>query len=135
MDRPRRERLAVRLCSYLLADQDADAALFALFTNTEGTDGAHPYAGHIEVLIQEMNTASLPVQSGWLVTPNGWTDYLCVQDCCASLKPLEQVTDSLINAELIFQGSSYTADTEPVLPAYTGTVAIEETITTKAAEL
>lgn len=126
---------AVRLCTYLLTDQDADGSLFAVFTGKEGTDGTHPYAEHVEVLMQEMNTAGLPVKSGWLITPAGWTDCRCVQDCCAALKPLGQVTDSLINAELIFRGSSYAQDAEPVFPACTGTAATEATITAAAKEL
>ncbi|HEV7168782.1 MAG TPA: DUF4192 domain-containing protein [Micrococcaceae bacterium] len=126
---------AVRLCTYLLTDGDADGALFAVFTNREGADGAHPYAEHVEALMQELNNAGLPVKSGWLVTGEGWTDYLCVQECCTTLKPLEQVRDSLVNAELIFRGSPYSTDTVPVFPAYTGTASTEDTITAKAEEL
>ncbi len=121
---------AVKACSYLLTEENADGTLFVLYT--AAGDG-HPHAEMVETLMQELNKAGIPARNGWLVTAQGWKDYLCVEDCCTGLAPLEAITDSVLNAELTFRGSSYEKDAAAHIPACTGTAATEQAVTDTAA--
>lgn len=96
--------------SFIDGDDEADGVLLIVYTHALRTpDGPPPHGVLVGELSDVLAVAGLPVRSGWLVSAAGWRDYFCDDGrCCPwSGHPLDTVTDSRLNAELIFGGSSF----------------------------
>ncbi len=117
---------------YLTADDEADGALLAFFSGPAaegggggsgsamaaavgdggvGADdpaGAHALAGLLRELEHTLGRAGLPVRDAWLIGERYWRNANCLDpSCCAPPgRPIEEIRNSCLNAELVFRGSS-----------------------------
>lgn len=106
---------------YLEADDDADGALLAVFSNAPwATPPGSPGGGEAPArgmtalarLLRELeftlDEARLPVRDVWLVGERYWRNAHCVDPSCCPRpgRPVEEIRDSRLNAELVFRGSS-----------------------------
>lgn len=132
---------------YLEADKEADGTLLAIFAGPPGegaagadgpdgggTDADGPDAGladtgtgspALATLLRELEralgAAGLPVRDAWLIGERHWRNAYCTDPaCCAPPgRPVEEIRNSRLNAELVFRGSSVGA--APGSPAASGT--------------
>lgn len=107
------------VASYLEADEDADGSLLALFTDTDG-DGTR-WAELLSELESALADTGMPVRDTWLVGARYWRNAHCVDpSCCAPPgRPVEEIRNSRLNAEMVFRGSAVGAApglTAPALP-------------------
>ena len=94
------------VASYLAADAEADGSLLALFTETDG-DGA-PWAELLAALDNTLADAGMPVRDAWLVGADYWRNAYCLDpSCCAPPgRPVEEIRNSRLNAEMVYRGST-----------------------------
>lgn len=103
---PRNYACTVR--DYLRADQHADAALLVIFTNHGWMDPPQAYGGLLAALQAVLGTAGMPVRDAWYVGDSYWRDAYCSDHACCPVpgRPVEEIRDSRLNAEMVFRGSS-----------------------------
>ncbi len=97
------------LC-YLAEDKSADGALLAVFGSRDWVEPVRiPQRKMMETLETALARAGKPVKHSWYVGPEHWRSYDCAdKDCCGwPGNPVSRITDSALNAELIFRGSTY----------------------------
>ncbi|WP_026533472.1 DUF4192 domain-containing protein [Arthrobacter sp. H41] len=98
------------VCSFLRSDDTADGSLMMLYT-AAGWErpGDPPYRTMVKALGAALELAGLHLRDGWLISPSAWRDYFCADPQCCPWPghPLEGVADSALNAELIYEGSSF----------------------------
>ncbi len=94
------------VASYLAADDAADGSLLAFFTETDG-DGAR-WAPLLAELEDTLAGAGMPVRDAWLVGSGYWRNAYCLDPlCCAPPgRPVEEIRNSRLNAEMVFRGST-----------------------------
>ena len=95
---------------YLESDSSADGVLMAVYTDSEWAEpDSPPYAPLIHCLDLVLDAAGLPLLDGWLVSSSHWRDYFCEDASCCPWPghPLARITESILNAELVYQGSTY----------------------------
>ena len=125
---------AGRITHYLLADAEADHVLFIVYTDETGNGEGQPFAEHAEALKAEFARAELVLVDGWLVTSKGWRNYFCDDRACCPNHSLAEITDSTLNAELVFTGSNPGTHETIADPAYRGGDGNAEKIATLADE-
>ncbi|WP_426225692.1 DUF4192 domain-containing protein [Pseudarthrobacter sp. DSP2-3-2b1] len=93
---------------YLEADQLADGALLAVFTNDGWMEPPGTYSGLLGALEDVLDSAGLTVRDAWFVGDAYWRDAHCTdQDCCPFPgRPVQAIRDSMLNAEMVYRGSS-----------------------------
>jgi hypothetical protein len=93
---------------YLQADHHADAALLVFFTNDGWMDVPQTYTGLLAALQATLGTSGMPVRDAWYVGDTYWRDACCTDHACCPLpgRPVEDIRDSRLNAEMVFRGSS-----------------------------
>jgi hypothetical protein len=93
---------------YLRADQQADGALLALFTNNGWMDPPGTYHGLLAALHSVLGSARMPVRDAWYVGDTYWRETHCADHACcpAPGRPVQAIRDSMLNAEMIYRGSS-----------------------------
>ncbi|MFS0716255.1 DUF4192 family protein [Arthrobacter sp. 1P04PC] len=119
-DRTHLRAFARSVAGYLVADRDADGSLVALFTAPPpGDDGSepdtvtHPAPSQqsLDRLLRELETAlaseGLPVRDAWIVGERYWRNAHCSDPgCCAPPgRPIAEIRDSVLSAEMVFRGS------------------------------
>lgn len=94
------------VASYLEADADADGSLLAFFTDADG-DGA-PWAELLAALEDTLAGAGMPVRDAWLVGADYWRNAYCLDpSCCVPPgRPVEEIRNSRLNAEMVYRGST-----------------------------
>ncbi|MFC3298942.1 DUF4192 domain-containing protein [Arthrobacter agilis] len=100
------------LLSFLEGDAGADGALLIVYSRQVWHPSTPPpHQALISALGAVLGSAGLTVLDGWFVSDTAWRDYFCDdQDCCSwPGRPLDAVTDSALNAELVFGGSAVDA--------------------------
>lgn len=118
------------VAGYLEADGDADGALLAFFTGTDatgtgddvtGVDGSG-WAGLLKELEHSLADSGMPVRDAWLIGAEYWRNAYCSDpSCCAPPgRPIAEITNSPLNAELVFRGS--TVGPAPDAPAAPGSI-------------
>ena len=117
---------AQTVVSYLTADEAASGSLLVIYTDESATGDPRPYAGHVEALRAELDTAGMPLQDAWLVTSELWRNYHCTDTSCCPPQSLDSITTSNGNAALIYRGSAVAGFTEPA--PFTGDAAAREAI-------
>ena len=118
------------VADYLAADTAATSVLLAVYTDVTGApELPRPFHEHVEALIEVFDAAGTPLKDGWLVTSTHWQNLLCdgVDGCCPAY-PLEAITDSALNAEMVYRGSTYNQDAGATYAPFTGPADTEETI-------
>jgi hypothetical protein len=118
---------ARRVVSYLQADDAADGSLLAFFPEADAdggtasatdpataTDtasaGERPrgaWAGLLKELELALEAAGMPLRDAWIVGPEFWRNAYCNDpECCGPPgRPVEQIRNSRLNAEMVFRGS------------------------------
>ncbi|MGO4229705.1 DUF4192 family protein [Arthrobacter sp. YAF34] len=116
---------ARHVVSYLQADDAADGSLLALFTDADidgdaatdaasatdpATVGERPrgaWAGLLKELELALEAAGMPLRDAWIIGPEFWRNAYCSDpECCGSPgRPVEQIRNSRLNAEMVFRGS------------------------------
>ncbi len=95
---------------YLAADKGADGVLLAVFGSRDWEEpGRAPYGWMVEAVEGALAASGKPVKHTWYVGPEHWRSYYCTDPQCCGWpgRPVSEITDSALNAELIFRGSSY----------------------------
>ena len=106
------KKFASTVRDYLRADRDADASLLVFFTNEGWMDGClgsvQTYSGLMASLQALLGTAGMPVRDAWYVGDSYWRDAYCTDESCCPLpgRPISDIRDSRLNAEMVFRGSS-----------------------------
>ncbi|ALV40044.1 hypothetical protein AU252_01755 [Pseudarthrobacter sulfonivorans] len=109
---------ARRVGGYLRSDQDATAAVFAIFTDTNRDDDSDALFGPlVESLAQQLALAGMPIQAGWIVGPSSIAEFRIHPVSYGPDIPLGTVQSSLLNAELIFRGSQIRESLALALPS------------------
>jgi hypothetical protein len=103
---------AQTIVSYLTADEAATGSLLVIYTDETSADDS-PYAGHVQALRAEPETAGMPLKDAWLVTSELWRNYHCTDSRCCPVQSLDAITTSNGNAALIYRGSAVTGFTAP----------------------
>lgn len=101
------------VCGYLQSDQRADGVLVAIFDSMDWTLPYHrPHAALLERLQDSLAKAGTPVRDCWFVGPVHWRHYDCADEGCCGWpgQPLNLISDSWLNTELVYRGSSYRRD-------------------------
>ena len=107
---------ARNVVSYLQADDAADGSLLAFFTDADAdadteTDSAgdgHAWADLLKELELALEAAGLPLRDAWIIGTEFWRNAHCSDpDCCGMPgRPVEQIRNSRLNAEMVYRGSS-----------------------------
>ncbi|MBT2555780.1 DUF4192 domain-containing protein [Arthrobacter sp. ISL-5] len=110
-----REDFARTVAGYLLADDDADGTLLMFFTNDGWAEEWPEESGPGDVgrpLLADLETAlglaGMPVRDAWYVGDEYWRNAYCADAGCCPLpgRPVAEIRDSRLNAEMVFLGSS-----------------------------
>ncbi|GAA1257059.1 DUF4192 domain-containing protein [Arthrobacter pascens] len=98
------------VAQYLLADDDANGTLLMFFTDDGWTDASGPPGGRelLADLETALGLAGMPVRDAWYVGAEYWRNVYCTDTGCCPLpgRPLAEIRDSRLNAEMVYLGSS-----------------------------
>lgn len=121
---------------YLRADQHADAALLVFFTNDGWMDLPRTYTGLLAALQAALGTSGMPVRDAWYVGDTYWRDAYCTDHtCCPSPgRPIEDIRDSRLNAEMVFRGSSVGPSPDEGIQPRGTTISVEGRAAMQSAE-
>ncbi|WP_269939258.1 DUF4192 domain-containing protein [Arthrobacter sp. HY1533] len=99
-------------------DRDATAVLIALFTHQPwGKGQSKPFAAMVQGLKQRLMAAGLLVHDVWIVGPESFATYDGANPTsCGEETPLAAVESCLLNAELVYQGSTVGHSDSPAIP-------------------
>ena len=106
------KKFACTVLDYLRADHQADASLLVFFTNEGWTDACpgavQTYTGLLASLQAVLGAAGMPVRDAWYVGDSYWRDAYCTDESCCPLpgRPISDIRDSRLNAEMVYRGSS-----------------------------
>ncbi|MCT9871781.1 DUF4192 domain-containing protein [Paenarthrobacter aurescens] len=96
--------------SYLIADEDANGVVLAVYTDAGWTDGSvvRQTIPLLEALEQSLDQVDLSVRDAWLVGSEYWRGAYCSdEECCPDPGlPVDRIKDSRLSAEMVYQGSS-----------------------------
>jgi len=100
---------ADRVRSYLIADEEADGVLLALYSDYGWADGAvvRTMVPLLEELRQCLDEVDLSVRDAWLVGKDYWRSAYCTDTGCCPVpgRSVDSIRDSRLSAELVYQGS------------------------------
>ncbi|MFM9276086.1 DUF4192 domain-containing protein [Pseudarthrobacter sp. NKDBFgelt] len=93
---------------YLEADKEADGTLLAFFTSNGSASSPSRYDGLLAGLDSTLERAGMPVREAWYVGDDFWRQAWCRDVSCCPLpgRPVQQIRDSTLNAEMVYRGSS-----------------------------
>lgn len=106
---------------YLTSDPTADGTMAAMYTDADWCAGsAPPHQVVMEALRAELREAGIPLRDAWRIGHSNWGCYDCpgIGCCPPSGHSIEDITTSMLNAELIFQGSHYGSSLEALHQHY-----------------
>jgi hypothetical protein len=93
------------VASYLEADEEADGSLLAFFTGSDG-DGAR-WAELLAELELALAESGMPLRDAWIIGAQFWRNAYCSDPaCCAPGRPVEEIRNSRLNAEMVLRGST-----------------------------
>ena len=105
---------ARNVVNYLQADDAADGSLLAFFTDTDtdtdtdlNRDGTK-WAPLLKELELALEAAGMPLRDAWIIGTDFWRSAHCSDpECCGPTgRPVEQIKNSRLNAEMVYRGSS-----------------------------
>lgn len=121
-----REAFARTVAEYLLADREADGTLLAFFADggfdDTGREGAPPsFRPLLADLECALGLAGMPVRDAWLVGEEYWRNVYCTDSSCCPPpgRPVAEIRDSRLNAEMVYLGSSVGAPPGAAVPGST----------------
>ena len=117
-----REGFARTVAEYLLADKEADGTLLVFFDDggysdslydghyDDGREGAAPpsFRPLLADLECALGLAGMPVRDAWRVGDEYWRNVYCTDSSCCPPpgRPIAEIRDSRLNAEMVYLGSS-----------------------------
>lgn len=108
-----REAFARTVAEYLLADREADGTLLAFFADggfdAAGREAAPPSSRLLLADLEcALGLAGMPVRDAWLVGEEYWRNLYCTDSSCCPPpgRPVAEIRDSRLNAEMVYLGSS-----------------------------
>lgn len=96
----------------LAGDTAADSCLIAFFGDADWTDPEDfPQAGLFAAMLRAFSGVGLPVRDAWFVGPDHWRHVDCNEPDCCGWPGIsnDAIASSMVNAELIYRGSSVDA--------------------------
>jgi hypothetical protein len=113
----RREMLAGfarNVVAYLQADDAADGSLVAFFidadtdTDTNSPGDGDAWAALLKELELALEAAGLPLRDAWMIGTEFWRNAYCSDSECCGVpgRPVEQIRNSRLSAEMVYRGSS-----------------------------
>jgi hypothetical protein len=121
------DKFARMVLGYLSSDTDADGVLFIAYTDQPTIGGTKPYSAHAQALDNVLDAAGMPIKDSWLVSSKSWVTYFCEDEDCCAPHPVEEISDSAVSAQLVFEGSNPERETIAD-PDFTGNTANRERI-------
>jgi hypothetical protein len=118
-----RETFARAVAEYLLADKEADGTLLAFFADggfgAGGMVAAPSYRPLLADLECALGLAGMPVRDAWHVGADYWRNVYCIDTSCCPLpgRPVAEIRNSRLNAEMVYLGSSVGAPPGAEAPA------------------
>jgi len=101
---------ARNVVAYLQADEVADGSLLAFFTDTDADcrRGGQAWAALLKELELALEAAGLPLRDAWMIGAEFWRNAYCDDpECCGTPgRPIEEIRNSRLNAEMVYRGSS-----------------------------
>ncbi|MDR6989368.1 hypothetical protein J2Y66_003883 [Paenarthrobacter nitroguajacolicus] len=101
---------ADQIRSYLVADEDANGVVLAVYTDAGWTDGTvlPQTMPLIEALQQSLDPVDLSVRDAWLIGSEYWRSAFCTNESCCPDPglPVARIKDSRLSAELVYMGST-----------------------------
>ncbi|MFE4835089.1 DUF4192 domain-containing protein [Arthrobacter sp. NPDC056691] len=129
-----REAFARTVAEYLLADKDADGTLLVFFADggfdDDGREGGA--ASSLRPLLADLECAlglaGMPVRDAWRVGAEYWRNVYCTDNGCCPLpgRPVTEIRDSRLNAEMVYLGSSVGAPPGAASPGNADTPAADD---------
>ncbi|MFK0040754.1 DUF4192 domain-containing protein [Paenarthrobacter sp. NPDC090517] len=105
-----RSGFADQIRSFLIADEEANGVVLALYTDTGWDDGSvvREAIPLLEALQLSLDEVDLSVRDAWLVGAGYWRSAYCANlDCCPLPGlPVDRIKNSRLSAELVYRGSS-----------------------------
>jgi hypothetical protein len=103
-------RYSRRIGEYLEADHEADGVLLAIFSDGGWDDGgvvAHKLR-LLKALEPVLAHRGLALRDAWFIGSDYWRSAFCTDLECCPLpgRPVDQILDSRLNAEMVFRGSN-----------------------------
>ncbi|MFE4542552.1 DUF4192 domain-containing protein [Arthrobacter sp. NPDC056727] len=129
-----REQFARTVAEYLLADKEADGTLLVFFAG-DGFDNAgseETAARSFRPLLADLECAlglsGMPVRDAWLVGEEYWRNVYCTDSSCCPPpgRPVTEIRDSRLNAEMVYLGSSVGAPPGAAAPGSVDTPAADD---------
>lgn len=109
---------AIAVRQYLATDRKADGVVLAIYTSGEWQELPYKLGPLLLALGEELADQGLGIKDAWFIGDRYWRDALCTDTSCCPLpgRPLEDIRDSRLNAELVFLGSNVGTAPTPLLP-------------------
>ncbi|WP_343317521.1 DUF4192 domain-containing protein [Arthrobacter sp. TMP15] len=109
---------AERVAHAVGIDHDATAVLIALFTHQPwGHGNQKPFTTMVQGLKRRLAAAGLLVHDVWIVGPESFATYDGANPAtCGKETPLAAIESSLLNAELVYKGSTIEPNDMPAIP-------------------
>ncbi|MBT2588019.1 DUF4192 domain-containing protein [Arthrobacter sp. ISL-95] len=105
-----RAGFADQIRSFLIADEDANGVVLAVYTDSGWEDGnvVRQAIPLLEALQLSLDEVDLSVRDAWLVGPEYWRSAYCtdLQCCPVPGLPVDRIKNSRLSAELVYRGSS-----------------------------
>jgi hypothetical protein len=139
-----REAFARTVAEYLLADKEADGTLLVFFTDGGNNDDGFNDGGFIDggregaaalsfrPLLADLECAlglaGMPVRDAWRVGEEYWRNLYCTDGsyCPMPGRPVAEIRDSRLNAEMVYLGSSVGAPPGAPAPGNASTTAADD---------
>lgn len=121
---------AERVAHAVGIDHDATAVLIALFTHRPWSQGhPKPFAAMVQGLKRQLMAAGLLVHDVWIVGPESFAMYDgTTLTSCGRETSLAALESCLLNAELVYQGSSVEPSDTPAIPELAATQADRDAV-------
>ncbi len=101
---------AAKVSDILRSDASANGVLMALYTDRAWKrPDSPPYRRLIQQLDRRLSGNGLPIRDGWVITSSAWREYFCTDTGCCPWpgRPLQEITNSTLSAEMVYRGSAY----------------------------
>ncbi|WP_104160795.1 DUF4192 domain-containing protein [Arthrobacter sp. ZGTC212] len=101
---------AAKVSGILRSDVCANGVLMALYTDRAWKrPDTPPYRRLIHQLSRCLTGNGLPIRDGWVISSTAWREYFCSDSGCCPWpgRPLQDITNSTLSAEMVYRGSAY----------------------------
>ncbi|MDJ0356320.1 DUF4192 domain-containing protein [Paenarthrobacter sp. PH39-S1] len=102
---------------YVSSDREATGIVFGIFTHADWAPGEdRPYEAMMERLAGELSARNIRLRDGWIIGEKSFANYIRMGSDSFLTHPIDRITSSELNAELVFRGSSIEASPDFRMP-------------------